>query len=1741
MSFTTPDTDGSESWAATTRIEGVPTGARIANGQEISAGIWEVSTEALRTGSIRYHAAPNSDADAQLTLRTTLQDSANGVTNTREHTGSMTVTVLAVADAPVVTARNATVLEDQVIPLDLAARLTDLDGSESLLLRLEGVPSDGLLSQGRREADGSWTLATADLPGLTLTMPQDYAGRMALTLQVTAQDHDNSSNVSRHDFTVTVDAVADAPGLRVAAALGVEDRAIALSIAGWTTDIDGSESLLGFRVLDLPAGVVAQAGGRVLERGADGVLWVPAADASSLTVTPPADSDVDFTLRIIAVSGEPNGSTAESAVHRLPVYVGAVADTPIWSRVSTTGSEDAPIALNLGAGLSDTDGSERLFYVIRGVPTGTVMNVGTFTGPGTWSLTAEEAAMATLSPPKDFAGELKLSVTAISQEQSGGSQALSTREVTLFVGGVIDTVDDSASAQGFEDQPILLALAPRLVDRDGSEQLVGMVQITGVPADAVLRSAKGSVLQPKGDVYFVAADSLDGVSLTLGPDSDATVLLTVRAVVEEQGGGARAEVTRELRVDALGVADAPELRTGAESLRAGAPAGEWTKLPLAASLQDLDGSESLQIWLLDVPEGVVLSAGTPGGGGMWLLQAKELDGLSIRAPGATPGEVTLRVMAVAQEREGDAAITEAKLSLWIMPPTDGGAPGDGAPGGKDPSQPPPPPPPPASPSLAVTLGAAVEDGQAALTIKVTPPGPGESLGILLEDLPPGARPSAGTLQPMTGAWLLTPAELDGLTLQLPPDLAGSMTLRVSAVVKNGQGRSVTTVEKAELEIEAVADGAKLGFSPGAALEDGSIALNLSARALDIDGSEVLGSVIISDLTPGAQVMAGPGIIETQPGIWVVDAAQLNEVRLLPPPDLHGTVNFTVDISTREVTTGVTAHASHKLSVEVAAVADAPLLRVRSSSGLEDTSIPLNIAAGLTDTDGSEVLSLVLRGLPRGALLTAGTNNGDGSWTLTPDDIPGLAVRPPWNWSGQMDLTLEAYALERSTGLAASSASNFQVLVGSEADRPIGDVVATAKGAEDTTIALEARVWLTDDDRSEDICLVIRGVPEGGSFSAGASLGNGVWEVPGAEIPGLRFTPPANVSGRFDMVVEATSREATGGEASTSFPWSVTVTAVADAPVLTLADALGREDTTVALNIAAAVTDTDGSEAVARYLVNGVPPGAALSAGQDLGGGSWRLAPADVVGLQLRPPADFAGSIRLTVTAVARENANGDEAMSTNTLDVTLRPVADAPVLTLADALGREDTAVALNIAAAVTDTDGSEAVARYLVNGVPPGAALSAGQDLGGGSWRLAPADVVGLQLRPPADFAGSIRLTVTAVARENANGDEAMSTNTLDVTLRPVADAPVLTLADALGREDQALPLDLQLALSDTDGSETLSALRLEGLPAGFALSSGTALGGGVWALLPSALPGLQLSAPKDWNGSLDLSLAATSSEQAGGSATTSRAFRVTFTAENDAPALSVTAARDGVTGEARLALLADAAVQDVDSTQMGGASITLTGAAAGEGLAFAGYTPRIIAGRIMLGDTGVEMQRAGDGGVTLLGAAPTSTYVALLESLTLETDSANGLTTGPREIGLTLLDSEGLPAARQVVALTVSPSEFIGDGSSQMLIGTPNRDRFEGSAGNETMLGGDGADLFVLHADGSSDQVEGGGGSWMDRIDVQGAGAPGQGWTVTLADGSTPAPAGQTMDFTEPAAGTIQFADGGQVEFSGIERISW
>ena len=136
----------------------------------------------------------------------------------------------------------------------------------------------------------------------------------------------------------------------------------------------------------------------------------------------------------------------------------------------------------------------------------------------------------------------------------------------------------------------------------------------------------------------------------------------------------------------------------------------------------------------------------------------------------------------------------------------------------------------------------------------------------------------------------------------------------------------------------------------------------------------------------------------------------------PEADYHGTDRFTYTVSDGE---GGTDTAT--VEVHTSAVADAPTLEVPSvATGQEGSPIPLQIQSSLVDTDGSETLTITIRGVPEGTLFSAGTNRGDGIWTFQPMELDGLTFTPPVGGDASVRLMVEATATDAGGDTAVTS-------------------------------------------------------------------------------------------------------------------------------------------------------------------------------------------------------------------------------------------------------------------------------------------------------------------------------------------------------------------------------------------------------------------------------------------------------------------------------------------------------------------------------------------------------------------------------------------------------------------------------------------------------------------------------------------------------------------------------------------------
>jgi type II secretory pathway predicted ATPase ExeA len=165
------------------------------------------------------------------------------------------------------------------------------------------------------------------------------------------------------------------------------------------------------------------------------------------------------------------------------------------------------------------------------------------------------------------------------------------------------------------------------------------------------------------------------------------------------------------------------------------------------------------------------------------------------------------------------------------------------------------------------------------------------------------------------------------------------------------------------------------------------------------------SVSIAGLPPGARLSTGERSVED---IWLLPAAETTDLHLITPPNFAGAIELAI-MATAVYPDGHSTHAAGLLPVEIAAVADPPALDVQPAVGRQGESIPLVVEATLADNDGSETLSLEVRGLPTGAWLSAGQQGEGGRWLLKPEELVGLELRLPRHFNGGVEIEIAALA------------------------------------------------------------------------------------------------------------------------------------------------------------------------------------------------------------------------------------------------------------------------------------------------------------------------------------------------------------------------------------------------------------------------------------------------------------------------------------------------------------------------------------------------------------------------------------------------------------------------------------------------------------------------------------------------------------------------------------------------------------
>ena len=238
---------------------------------------------------------------------------------------------------------------------------------------------------------------------------------------------------------------------------------------------------------------------------------------------------------------------------------------------------------------------------------------------------------------------------------------------------------------------------------------------------------------------------------------------------------------------------------------------------------------------------------------------------------------------------------------------------------------------------------------------------------------------------------------------------------------------------------------------------------------------------------------------------------------------------------------------------------------QSSEVVDAHLFPVTIETALTDTDGSESLSdVTLDGVPEGVSFAingtdVGTDNEDGTWSFTSDELDGLTMVVPYGQE-EFDITASVTSTESSNSDAATSttaAVTVEECINTAPDVSDNETTILEDGS--YTFAMNDFTADYSDVNGDDAAFVtITSLPSDGELTIDGEVvvvGENN-RIAVADLGDLVFTPDSDESGddyatfnftvEDDGIVPATSDEHT---------FTVDVTAVADNPLLCVLNTL----------------------------------------------------------------------------------------------------------------------------------------------------------------------------------------------------------------------------------------------------------------------------------------------------------------------------------------------------------------------------------------------------------------------------------------------------------------------------------------------------------------------------------------------------------------------------------------------------------
>ncbi|WP_148612192.1 T1SS-143 repeat domain-containing protein, partial [Aeromonas sobria] len=252
------------------------------------------------------------------------------------------------------------------------------------------------------------------------------------------------------------------------------------------------------------------------------------------------------------------------------------------------------------------------------------------------------------------------------------------------------------------------------------------------------------------------------------------------------------------------------------------------------------------------------------------------------------------------------------------------------------------------------------------------------------------------------------------------------------------------------------------------------------------------------------------------------------------------------------------------------------------------------------------------------------------------------------------------------------------------------------------------------------------------------------------------------------------------------------------------------------------------------------------------------------------------ALRFPVQLQVGVTEGSEPPLLTGNLDITVQGIADKPLWDAGSThqhytTSEDSSGIALNVKAALTDTDGSETLSYQIKWESGQGTLTLNGKVLTPGTnglYTVAGGDINKITVVPGKDYSGDIKLVVTPMSTENTPVVAGKVTALGDplavvINVNPQADDAKLAIRDIQGKEDTLLDLGSKISLAHLgdklDGSEQMF-VRISGLPDGATLLLGGVAvaqnAAGYYEVPFDRIGELKLQPPKNSNVDFDLTI---------------------------------------------------------------------------------------------------------------------------------------------------------------------------------------------------------------------------------------------------------------------------------------------